>query len=130
MKIEKKELQKFNYVLLTALLIFGVVIPFFLSKQYPSPYVLWCMATLLVIGIISVRVLAPFYIFWMALGHVLGKINSFIILSAFFYAIIFPLGLFLRMLKIKSVKLGIDTQKNTYRIEPITNRSAFMEKPF
>lgn len=47
-------------------------------------------AVLFVSGLIYPRVLSPFYAAWMKTGHVLGRINSFLILSVIFYLIFTP----------------------------------------
>ncbi len=64
------------------------------------PAWLWCAAGcafFLVTGLSAQSVLRPVYIAWMSFAFVLGWINARIILGLFFYLVLTPIGLFMRL---------------------------------
>lgn len=54
---------------------------------------------------------------WMAVGHVLGWINTRILLSVVFVAVMTPTGLALRLFGKSALALKIDNRATTYRIK-------------
>jgi hypothetical protein len=84
----KKELRKFG-LLVGAVFFFLGLLPLLRGKG-TNYYFLSPGAVLFVSGLIYPRVLSPFYAAWMKTGHVLGRINSFLILSVIFYLIFTP----------------------------------------
>lgn len=76
-------------------------------------------------------VLAPFHLLWVRIGTVLGKINTSIILSLFFFFIITPLGLIRRMFKLNPRQFVFDTYGNSSWIKrPRGVRADDMKRPF
>src|SRR5262245_29423263 len=53
---------------------------------------------------------------WMWLGHVLGWINTRILLGVVFYAIFSPIGFLLRICKQNPLLRSLDRQAQTYRV--------------
>lgn len=51
----------------------------------------------LLTGQIAYRVLRPLYIVWMRFAYILGWINARILLGIFFYLVLTPIGLVLRL---------------------------------
>ena len=85
---EKKELRKFGLLVGALLVCFGLI-PLLKGRE-TNYYLLSPGAALCVSGLIYPLVLSPLYAAWMKVGHVLGRINSFLILSAIFYLIFVP----------------------------------------
>ena len=94
--ITKKQLKDFSLVL-------GIGFPFFIGWLIPfissHPFKLWTIW----IGIISLMIgaVAPHFLkfpykLWMRIGHVLGWINSRIILGLVFIIILQPIALIMR----------------------------------
>ena len=52
---------------------------------------------LLLFAVIAPKILSPFRIAWDKLGHVLGTINTYLILSIVFFLMITPLGWLLKL---------------------------------
>ncbi len=96
MENEAKKLREFG--LLTGLvfvLLFGLLFPWMKSKPYP----VWPWVIALLLGIPAVLkpvVLSPVYSVWMKVGHVLGWVNSRIIMGIVFYVMITPMGFLMR----------------------------------
>lgn len=68
----------------------------------------------LVTAFVAYPILRPLYIGWMAFAFVLGWINTRILLGAFFYLILTPIGLLLRLAGKDLLDLEIDRSAKTY----------------
>jgi hypothetical protein len=71
---------------------------------------------LVVLGLLLPGRLGPIYKAWMAIGHVLGWINTRIILGVMYYALFTPLGLAMRVWRKDSMRRQYDETTNTYRV--------------
>jgi Saxitoxin biosynthesis operon protein SxtJ len=71
---------------------------------------------LMVLGGTVPQVLALPYRGWMAVGHVLGWINTRIILGVVFYALLTPMGLIRRALGHDPMRMNGDSKQDTYRV--------------
>jgi hypothetical protein len=79
-------------------------------------------AILIVPALVFPAVLRGPYRAWMAVGRLLGWINSRIILSVFFFAILTPIGLLFRL-------LGKDPMRRRYDPEAVSYRQARAPRP-
>ncbi|MGE3153621.1 MAG: SxtJ family membrane protein [Nitrospiraceae bacterium] len=80
---------------------------------------LWAVipaAGLIPAGLILPRVLAPLYKGWMAVGHVLGWINTRIILGILYYGLVVPMGLVMKMLGRDPMRRALVPGMDTYRV--------------
>ena len=68
-------------------------------------------------GLAAYPVLKPVYIGWMMFAFVLGWINTRIILGVFFYLILTPIGLFLRLTGKDLLDKRLDRTAKTYWIK-------------
>jgi hypothetical protein len=71
---------------------------------------LWALiggGTLMVTGALVPAILAPVHKVWMWVGHVLGWINTRILLGIVFYGLVTPIGIALRL-------MGKDTMRQTF----------------
>jgi hypothetical protein len=66
------------------------------------------------LGVPMLAGVVPVYKAWMGVAHVLGKINTTIILSVLFFLIITPLGLVFRLLGRDPLALKLDRAAATY----------------
>jgi hypothetical protein len=83
-------------------------------------------AALFLAGILYPKILSPFHAVWMKIGHILGKINSFIILSAVFYVIVTPMRL-IHLLFSKERNFGFRTGAASYWIKRSPDTDNFKE---
>lgn len=58
--------------------------------------------------------LNPLRVAWMKLAHVLGVVNSWLILTVIFMAVITPVALVMRMLGRSSIERGPDPARGSY----------------
>lgn len=94
----KTELRKFGVTVGLAFAVFGAI-SWWRGHETP-PKVLWTLATLLVVpGLLAPALLGPVNRVWMRMAHVLGQINTRIILGILYFLVITPVGLLLRLLK-------------------------------
>lgn len=86
----------------------------------------------LLAGFIAKPALRPIYFGWMAFAFVLGWINTRIILGIFFYGILFPVGLLLKILRRDPLARRLDRQTTSYwiRHEPVPFDRQKYERPF
>ena len=97
-QMSKKELRKFGLSVGGMFVLFGVIS--WWRGHTVAPRVLWALGTLLVIpGAVAPTLLGPVQHAWMRFAAGLGHVNSHIILGAFFYLFMTPLGLFLRLFR-------------------------------
>ena len=95
-KISKKQLRDFGLLIGFGLpLIVGWLIPSITGHGFRA-WTLWISLPTLVIGVFSPRILRKPYQAWMQLGHLLGYVNSRIILGLVFIAVLQPIAFVMR----------------------------------
>ena len=95
-KISKKQLRDFGFLIGFGLpLIIGWIIPSITGHSFRA-WTLWVSIPTLVIGLLSPRILRKPYQAWMQLGHLLGYLNSRIILGIVFVAVLLPIAFVMR----------------------------------
>ena len=110
----KQELRKFGLLVGTIFLCLGL---FPLTKGKVINHYFFVPGTVLcLLGIIYPLVLSPFHAVWMKIGHVLGRINSFLILSVIFYLIFTPTRMLLLLFS-KERKFDFRTGSESYWIK-------------
>ena len=127
---DKQELRKFGFIFATGLvLIFGLFFPWLLEKASPSwP---WIVAAVFAgSALILPQILKPVFIAWMKIGHVLGWINTRIILGVVFFIIFAPVALLMRLFGNDPMHRRLDEAAKTYRINSEKLPRERMERPF
>ena len=95
-RISKKQLRDFGLLIGFGLpLIVGWLIPSITGHGFRA-WTLWISIPTLVIGVLSPRILRKPYQAWMQLGHLLGYVNSRIILGLVFIAVLQPIAFVMR----------------------------------
>ncbi len=74
--------------------------------------------------------LRPLYRGWMWVGHVLGWINTRILLGLVFYALFVPIGFLLRMGKRDTLPRVFDRQAQSYRVPRQPRNNEQMKRQF
>ena len=97
-QIRKAELRKFGLSVGGVFLLLGAVSWY--RGHDIAPRVLWGLGVLLVVpGLIAPTLLGPVQRGWMAFAAVLGHVNTRILLGAFFYVVMTPIGFVLRLVR-------------------------------
>lgn len=129
-KVTAEELRKFG--LLTGAImavLFGLLFPWLFSKSLPLwPWIV--AAVLSAWALIAPASLKPIYRGWMAIGAVLGWINTRIILGVMFFVMFFPAGLLMKIAGKDPMRRKLDTEAKTYRVNNTPPNSKHIERPY
>jgi hypothetical protein len=127
---DKQELRKFGLIFAGMfILFFALLLPWIWDK--PSPAWAWIVAAVFVItALVLPAALGPVYRLWMKIGHVLGWINTRIILGLVFFVIFAPVALFFKLLGKDPLKQRLDASASSYRIASEQPPRDRMEKPY
>jgi hypothetical protein len=128
-KMTKKELRSFGLITGAIVLVLFGVAPWLISgKLHKWPFII--AAVLWMPALIFPMVLEPVYHGWMKFGHVMGWINTRIILSIMFYLIIAPIGLIMKILGKDPMRRKLDSSVESYRIESDKKDKSHVERVF
>jgi saxitoxin biosynthesis operon SxtJ-like protein len=84
-----------------------------------EPLRLWALGVgglLMILGGILPQALAPVHKGWMWIGHILGWINTRILLGIVFYGLITPIGIVFRLMGKDTMRQAFSEQSSTYRV--------------
>jgi hypothetical protein len=126
----RKDLRKFGLIMAgMIILFFGILLPWL--GPLPRSGWTWVVAGVFaVVGLVAPAALGPVYRLWMKLGHVMGWINSRIILGIVFYAFILPMGLAMRLFGKDPMARRLDLGKTSYRVPSKCAPRDQLERPF
>lgn len=111
----RKELRQFGLLVGTVFTVIGLWPLVFRGE----PVRLWAIgigALLIVCGGVLPSVLAPIHKGWMWVGHIMGWINTRILLSIVFYALVTPMGLLFRLMGKDTMRRAFVESSTTYRV--------------
>ncbi len=112
--ISNKELRKFGALICVIILVISFIRT--LAGTHTSPLVTFVAPSILfLITLFAPRLMKPFYTIWLVAGHLLGVINSRIILGFLFFFVFTPLALTFRALKRDRLNKMLDTGAASYR---------------
>lgn len=109
-----KELRKFG--ILIGFIITGISVVLFINDNDIVMYLFPVGLILLVLGVIFPVMLLPVYRVWMKAGHVVGKVNAFILMSIVFYCMVTPMSVLLRIFS-KRKKFSFRRNTRSYWIK-------------
>jgi hypothetical protein len=128
-RVDTKALRSFGLIVGG---IFGAIGLWPLVVRGQSPRA-WALALgILLVGpaLVAPRVLAPAHRAWMGLGEVLGWINTRILLSLVFFAVITPMGVVMRLLGKDPMRRGFERELPTYRVNRTARPPSHMLRQF
>tara|TARA_Y100000589_G_scaffold330086_1_gene378653 strand:- start:23 stop:415 length:393 start_codon:yes stop_codon:yes gene_type:complete len=113
-KVSKKELSEFGILMGISLpIIFVFLLPFLFGHSIPY-WIFFVSVPFILLGLFIPLALELPYKIWMKIGHVLGWINTRLILSLIFFLILFPISLIMKSLKHDPLRLK-KSNKLSYR---------------
>jgi hypothetical protein len=127
---DRRELRNFGLVFAGGLVVFfGLLLPWLFER--PWPLWPWIGAGMFAgTGLLLPGMLRPVFYVWMKLGHVLGWINTRIILGLVFFIVFAPVALMLRIFGKDPLHRKLDNEAGTYRVPSEKLPRERMEKPF
>jgi len=111
----RKELRQFGLLVGAVFTVIGLWPLVFRGE----PLRLWAIGIgglLIVFGGILPQVLWPIHKGWMWVGHILGWINTRILLGIVFYALLTPIGLVFRLMGKDTMRQRFAGSSTTYRV--------------
>ncbi len=118
----RKQLREFGFLIGLGLPIFiGFILPALSGHLFRS-WTLWVGIPFLFIGITKPLLLLYPYKFWMQLGHILGWINSRIILGIIFIILVQPIAFIMRTFGYDPLRIKFSS-KNSYREKKINDKT-------
>ena len=113
--ISERQLRKFGFLM-------GIVFPIIIGFLIPSiwghmfkVWTLWIGIPSLTLGIFRPRLLLYPYKFWMGIGHILGWVNSRLILGLVFILVLQPIAIVMKVFGYDPLKIRKEIHKTSYR---------------
>ncbi|MDP9132710.1 MAG: SxtJ family membrane protein [Nitrospirota bacterium] len=113
--IEKKELRNFGLLVGGAFCLIGI----WPAIRHGEELRLWALvpgALLIPLGLTAPTVLAPLFKGWMRVGHVMGWINTRIILGVLYFGLITPMGVVMRLFGWDAMRRALSKDALSYRV--------------
>ncbi len=130
LQLNAQQLRKFGLTTgVIVIVLFGLLLPWVFNQSYL--YWPWILASILwFFALISPTTLRPVYSGWMKIGHVLGWINTRIILGLMYYTVFFAVGLIFKLLGRDPMLRKIDKEVVSYRVLSRPRTKDHVERPF
>lgn len=131
-KNERKELRDFGLIMAAGLIgLFGLLFPWWGERSIQFLSWPWLAgAAFALVAFIAPQLLAPLHKIWMKIGHILGWINSRIILGLVFFALFLPVSLFFKLAGKDPMARKLDKSVKSYRVNSKQPKPENLEKPF
>ena len=127
--MDRRSLRSFGMLMggIIAVL-FGLLVPAIFSTPFPLwPWVLGGIFGFF--ALVYPAGLAPVYRGWMTFGHIMGAINSYIILGAIFCLLVIPIGVIMRLMGSDPLRLK-KADNDTFFTESEQRGASHMKRPF
>lgn len=127
--VEKKELRNFGVIVGGVFSLIGV----WPAIRYGEGMRLWAIvlgAVLIPLGLVMPATLAPLFKIWMKVGHVMGWINTRIILGVLYFGLITPMGLVMRLFGWDSMRRALSRDVESYRVVRQARPRSHMTRQF
>lgn len=126
----RKQLREFGLVFAAGLVVmFGLLLPWLAGRPWPLwPWIV--AAVFITLALVFPPALGPLNALWLKIGHVLGWINTRIILGIVFFVVFLPAGILMRVLHKDPMHRKFDASAASYRVPSEMSPSKQMERPF
>jgi len=126
---KKKQLRHFGLIVGGIFAAIGLW-PVLFRAQGPRLWALALAVALVVPALVLPRSLTYVHRGWMAVGEALGWINTRIILSVIFYALVTPMGILMRRFGRDPMQRRFEPDATTYRVPKSSRTAAHMTRQF
>ena len=114
-RVDAKQLRHFAF-LVGGIFLFISVWPVIWREESVRLWALIPALILIPLGIIAPSLLRPIYKGWMAVGHVLGWVNTRLLLGILYYGLIVPMGMVMRMIGRDPMRRQYVRDTDSYRV--------------
>jgi hypothetical protein len=128
-KIGAARLRSFGLIVAAGFAVVGWW-PRVFRGQPPRSWALTVGLALFTLAVVFPTALKPFHRVWMAVGEALGWVNSRVILSVVYYALILPIGTIRRLRGHDPMRRKIDRDAATYRITRSGRPASHMQRQY
>ena len=111
----RKELRQFGLLVGTVFTVIGLW-PLVFRGEPVRWWAIGIGGLLIAFGGILPQLLAPIHTGWMWVGHVMGWINTRILLTIVFYGLVTPIGIVFRLMGKDTMRQTLDETGTTYRV--------------
>lgn len=111
----KTELRQFGLVVGGVFAVIGLW-PLVVRSESPRVWAMALGGLLLVLGAVVPQSLTQVHAGWMKVGHVLGTINTKILLGMLYYLLLTPMGLVMRLMGKDPMHRALTQGTDTYRV--------------
>jgi hypothetical protein len=129
LKIGRKHLRSFGFIVAAGFTIIGLW-PLVFRGDGVRTWALGIAIFMFTTGLIYPPVLKPLFRVWMAVGEVLGWVNTRIILALVYYGMIVPIGMLLRLMKNDPMQRSFDRSAASYRITRTKRPASHMQRQY
>ena len=129
MRHQDKQLRHFGLIVGGIFAVIGLW-PVLVRAQGPRLWALALAVALVVPALVLPRSLTYVHRSWMAAGEALGWINTRIILSVIFYALVTPMGILMRRFGGDPMHRRFEPDATTYRVPKSPRTAAHMTRQF
>ena len=129
---KRKQLRQFGLMVGGVLVLIGLW-KLYQGKHETVRFILWSVGGLLIItGSIVPKLLTPVYWIWMKLAHLLGWVNTRLLLGIIFFVIITPMAIVMKIFGRDALNRKIDKDVDSYWIPrpPIESVKEHCERQF
>jgi hypothetical protein len=126
----RKQLREFGLVFAAGLVVmFGLLLPWLANRPLPIwPWV--AAAVFATLALVFPPALGPLNAIWLKIGHVLGWINTRIILGVVYFVVFLPGSVLLRLLHKDPMHRDFEASAESYRVPSELSPNKQMERPF
>ncbi len=127
--VDKKELRNFGLMVGSVLCVIGI----WPMLRHGESLRLWAIlpgALLIPAGLVAPTILGPIFKIWMKVGHVMGWINTRIILGVLYFGLITPMGVVMRLFGWDSMSRALSPNAESYRVVRQPRPRAHMTRQF
>ena len=114
-EVSKKTLRQFGLMVGGVFLLIGLW-PFVWRQEAVRIWAVVPGSLLAIAGLVVPSLLKQVYQGWMRVGHVMGWVNTRIILGVLFYGVVTPMGLVMKVAGRDPMRRGYEPDAKTYRV--------------
>jgi hypothetical protein len=127
--VGKEQLRSFGLIVGAGFAVIALW-PAVARSQSPRLWALALAAPLLLLACVAPAVLRPIHRWWMAIGGVLGWVNTRVILTIVYYVLIVPIGAIRRMRGIDPMRRALEPEATTYKVGRSPRPSSHMRRQY